>query len=394
MTTPVLRDDRGFAVTSPVGIKRLQEERSRPQAPPPSFLAGYYNGPSPRDSLTESQRATVDADFAALSDEAILAQLRAAPLKPDSQRGAGFVLLPSWETVVNPGERNRFGMASGFEKARRHRLWLQVSIERGTDPDLAHHLRVIANHEAEGGRAGPPPVVVPVAVVPVRTPAVVAPVVVPAVVAPVVAAPLAPIRIAQDAPRSTIGRAPDLSIGAVLQMMPVTPSGVGGSDMSMIQSAFAATGGGGAPPASSTFGSIVTTGLEVLGQILPAILAPTPTSHPTYSSMPYGSPASVALPGGAVAPFGFEGSVAQAGGFRAGAPRVSPMRFLEARHPVTGRTVMWEYVGRPILFSRDLAAAKRVGRIAARAKSRARRVTTRRASVRRRGNGVVAVRNG
>lgn len=42
-----------------------------------------------------------------------------------------------------------------------------------------------------------------------------------------------------------------------------------------------------------------------------------------------------------------------------------PVQLVEGRHPVTGKTLFWQYAGRPLIFSRDLArlkATRKVGR--------------------------------
>ena len=77
--------------------------------------------------------------------------------------------------------------------------------------------------------------------------------------------------------------------------------------------------------------------------------------------------------------FGESGTVA----FRERAATATPERFIMREHPYTGRMHYWEHVGRPVLFSRDLAACKRVNKIAARAaRARGRRGNS--AMVRRR----------
>jgi hypothetical protein len=49
--------------------------------------------------------------------------------------------------------------------------------------------------------------------------------------------------------------------------------------------------------------------------------------------------------------------------FRYGGQRARAMTLLEAPHPETGQMHYWRHVGRPILFSGDVATAKRVRRI-------------------------------
>jgi hypothetical protein len=50
--------------------------------------------------------------------------------------------------------------------------------------------------------------------------------------------------------------------------------------------------------------------------------------------------------------------------------RVSPVRTVYARHPQTGNIAAWEYAGRPVLYTRDLAVCKRVNKIARRTAAR------------------------
>lgn len=45
---------------------------------------------------------------------------------------------------------------------------------------------------------------------------------------------------------------------------------------------------------------------------------------------------------------------------------VRPVPVINARHPTTGNLVAWKYAGRPVLYSGDLAACKRVNRVASR----------------------------
>ncbi len=64
--------------------------------------------------------------------------------------------------------------------------------------------------------------------------------------------------------------------------------------------------------------------------------------------------------------------------FREGRVRSVPLREISQRDPVTGTMHVWRHMGRPVLYSGDLATCKRVGRIARRA-----RITSGRRSVRR-----------
>lgn len=50
--------------------------------------------------------------------------------------------------------------------------------------------------------------------------------------------------------------------------------------------------------------------------------------------------------------------------FRQGMARVHPVREITERNPATGRIEVWRHMGRAILFSGDMACAKRVKRIA------------------------------
>lgn len=58
--------------------------------------------------------------------------------------------------------------------------------------------------------------------------------------------------------------------------------------------------------------------------------------------------------------------------FRQGMVRVHPVREITERNPMTGRIETWRHMGRAVLFSGDFACAKRVAKIARRAKSRSR----------------------
>ncbi len=85
-----------------------------------------------------------------------------------------------------------------------------------------------------------------------------------------------------------------------------------------------------------------------------------------------GGNGTVALPGGArlqqpVAPqAGRVFNVTQ--NLTTGAISVRPRAQLNFTHPVTGSTIMYRNMGRPILWSGDLAATKRVRKAAARAR--------------------------
>lgn len=59
--------------------------------------------------------------------------------------------------------------------------------------------------------------------------------------------------------------------------------------------------------------------------------------------------------------------------FRTGAAATArPMRTIVAINPATGRPEFWEHKGRPVLYTSDLRAAKRVRKIASRARSASR----------------------
>lgn len=84
------------------------------------------------------------------------------------------------------------------------------------------------------------------------------------------------------------------------------------------------------------------------------------------------SPAGYAVPAVGGEGFGFgaellERGQALLGGqptmFRAGAPTARAVTMLEGRNPVTGKMHYWRHMGRPILFSGDLANCRRVGRV-------------------------------
>lgn len=68
---------------------------------------------------------------------------------------------------------------------------------------------------------------------------------------------------------------------------------------------------------------------------------------------------------------GFESDIERTGVlFRRTAAGVRAQRAIEARHPTSGRIVTWLHAGRPLLYTGDLAACKRVNRIAGRAMRR------------------------
>lgn len=56
--------------------------------------------------------------------------------------------------------------------------------------------------------------------------------------------------------------------------------------------------------------------------------------------------------------------------FRTRGTRVSPAPIVIQPHPETGEPVFFGHLGRPLLFSRDLAAARKVARLASRARRR------------------------
>ena len=59
--------------------------------------------------------------------------------------------------------------------------------------------------------------------------------------------------------------------------------------------------------------------------------------------------------------------------FRQGMAQVLPVREITERNPMTGRIEVWRHMGRPVLYSGDFACARRVAKIARRAKTRTRR---------------------
>lgn len=59
--------------------------------------------------------------------------------------------------------------------------------------------------------------------------------------------------------------------------------------------------------------------------------------------------------------------------FRAGTATARPIRDLTAVNPVTGKVEFWRHMGRPILFSGDLAQMRRTRKIGAKFASRSRR---------------------
>lgn len=70
-------------------------------------------------------------------------------------------------------------------------------------------------------------------------------------------------------------------------------------------------------------------------------------------------------------PFGIDPQVPSF--FRPTQQSARPIRYLTARNPVTGALATWEYAGRPVIYSRDLAVCKRVRKIATRLGSASRK---------------------
>jgi len=127
------------------------------------------------------------------------------------------------------------------------------------------------------------------------------------------------------------------------------------------------------------------------GQGGPPVFIPVgvPAPAPTIGAggVPFAQrPISLPTTGGAILPTSFPILPVQAGGsvmvpapipffpdepcpnfFRmpSAAGRARPVRFITAMNPTTGETTTWENVGRPILFSRDVATVRRVKKIAA-----------------------------
>lgn len=69
---------------------------------------------------------------------------------------------------------------------------------------------------------------------------------------------------------------------------------------------------------------------------------------------------------------------------QASSQTVRPVHEITAIHPVTGRPVVWVNRGRPLLYSGDLGACKRVARVAGLANKRVSKVKTTARKVRRR----------
>ncbi len=164
--------------------------------------------------------------------------------------------------------------------------------------------------------------------------------------------------------------------------------------------------------AGSIVGTVLRTGLDIVrqdpigaatavsiltgrsAQPFPAVAFETPgrsqppLALPTGGPMPFQQPA-VALPPGIIGGLigsvpgiaaelfggGGGGGAVMAGGlFRPRAAGVTPSRVVVVPHPVTGEPVFFGHLGRPLLFSRDLSAVRKVNRLA----RRARRATSKR----------------
>jgi hypothetical protein len=159
---------------------------------------------------------------------------------------------------------------------------------------------------------------------------------------------------------------------------------MGGTPMGMLQTALETV-----KQVGGAIGSVVKAGAEVLPVAAQVLAKTTPTQYTIGGG---GGMASgyeqiwrALAPESAVEPYrGQQIYPQQMGeqttrGFRITAPGVRADRFIVQPHPVTGMPFYWEAVGRPVLFSRDLAAARRVNRIAARAaRGRGRRSVIRR----------------
>jgi len=102
---------------------------------------------------------------------------------------------------------------------------------------------------------------------------------------------------------------------------------------------------------------------------------PSFTDSRLASFNPYNLFAPTAVGGGIFDLPGFDVAVPesqtfQSGLFRAAAPTARPRSLVIAMNPVTGAPTFFKHVGAPILFSGDMAACRRVGRIARRARRR------------------------
>jgi len=79
----------------------------------------------------------------------------------------------------------------------------------------------------------------------------------------------------------------------------------------------------------------------------------------------------ILAPGGILESLGLEGDIERTATFwRKTASGFRPVMELNARHPTTGRIGAWTYRGRPLMYTRDLAICRDVGRVARRAASR------------------------
>lgn len=133
-------------------------------------------------------------------------------------------------------------------------------------------------------------------------------------------------------------------------------------------------GGGGRPRVNS---GVVT----VRPPMIPGLIAPTVFRAPSPAPMEVRAPMiNVATPGGAVIGQNRIGSainsflgIGGGGGscgslFRAGGTTIRPSPLIMVPHPETGAPVFFKHAGRPVLFSGDLTAAKRVSKLARRAR--------------------------
>lgn len=140
--------------------------------------------------------------------------------------------------------------------------------------------------------------------------------------------------------------------------------------MSMVQQALEVVKGVG-----GAVGSVIKAGAEVLPAAAQILAKSTPTQYSATGGMAagYESLWRAIAPESALEPYRGQQIYPQpmgeqtTRGFRITAPGVRADRYIVQPHPVTGMPFYWEAVGRPVLFSRDIAACRRVNKIAKRA---------------------------
>ena len=316
-----------------------------------------------RHALTDAGRAFWDSRNAQVSDATILARLRAQGLTPDPHFAGLTLRRVEWQ-----GESNGYAFASSAERTRRDSLWKRVfqelrpaGAETGpggtwlTDAERARIAEIVRN-------APPPPAPPPKKKKAPATPA-------SDVVAPELPFPSPTAALAATTSPTPVAHVITAALKALpaIEEQPMNFQSLVGS----LPAAASATAGGIGGVVSDVLKTAITVGGGILAE---KIFSAEGSSPGRVLGLTDEQRRAAAMAGGAVAPFGFEGSIAP---FRTGAPRAVPVREIMGVNPATGRTHVWLHAGRPILYTGDLAAHRRVNRLAARFGRRTRRTVGR-----------------